>query len=220
MTQTIWMVDALATRIAEYCLASRLEPAERTYHVLRGLPNVTDGMLASIESAVGELCLNGQEYERACGYLYSSVRRRPDARTFYSLGIACEYGPDVNLRHVRRCYGKAVELEWDNPRYLSTFGEIVIRMRSPHSWRSRRDLNMLLVALSLDPHDDHVRWNYVRALLTLGRLNTAELILRRMERDRQVPLVVAQLRHRIAMLRAAPSVAHRHRTIASFPRGA
>lgn len=199
MSRTLTLTEAGWQSILALATAGRHTTALSRLRRYLCRPDIPTARAAAAHRLAGELLLEQQRYAAARRHLRAAVALRPEAGTYYALGLAYERDGDTDAGRALRAFRRAWRLAPDQAIYQAAFGRAAIRAGHP-----RRGLRAVLGAAAAAPGDLAVLRVVIDGLLIVGRFTAARRVLTRARflRRHDQELLVLEGRVRFAAARA------------------
>lgn len=174
MSRTLTLTEAGWQSILALARAGRRSTALSQLRRYLSRPDIPAARAAAAHRLAGELLLEQERYGAARRHLRAAVTLRPEAGTYYALGLAYERDGDVDAGRAVRAFQRAWRLDPDRAIYQAAFGRAAIR-----AGLVRRGVRAVLGAVVAAPGDLAVLRVVIDGLLAAGRFAAARRILAR-----------------------------------------
>jgi tetratricopeptide (TPR) repeat protein len=173
MGASINLLERLLSQGRRLLELGRRGDARRRLEKLLAFQEAPAEMRVEAHRLMADLHLDGQCYRKARRHLLAALGLAPDtAETHYQLGVAFDLDPNIEPKRAARHFKKAVELEPDNARYWSGYGQICVRRG-----KEKSAFGAFVAAADLAPMDLDVLDEVTEGLCFLGREEDARAVL-------------------------------------------
>lgn len=173
MNQTIPLVESLLVKGRNLYKLGIQQKAFHIYEKLSGFRQLPTRATRESRLRLAALFFRKRKYRRTRRLLASLLIQEPNCAHYHYLmgrvaGVDVRLDPRLAVRH----YRLALQLDPENPRYLSSFGLFALR-----NGKNNLALKLLRKAFQFAPTDALVLTHYLKCLRQLHRIDEARLVL-------------------------------------------
>ncbi len=129
MSRTLNLIDILLTTGRQLFLMGRFTEALEPLTKLCGFGKLPDHVNEELQSLRAEIALQQERYKDARRHLAAAIALRPlKAEYWHLMAVAIEEDAQADRERARMYYGRAVELEADEPTYWVDFGSYLFTL--------------------------------------------------------------------------------------------
>jgi tetratricopeptide (TPR) repeat protein len=165
MNPSVNLLDRLLAQGQRLLNLGRRTDARRRLDKLLAFPDVPAELRLEAHHLLADIHHDNQCYRKARRHLLAALGLSPAcAETHYRLAVVLDADPDMSPKRASKYFRKALELQPDNARYWSGYGQICLRLG-----REKAAFGAFIAAADLAPMETDIIDEIIDGLCFLGR---------------------------------------------------